>query len=335
MAAMDAPATLVWIAPAPPDAAQSRAVTTWARSRGVSLAPPAPAPLPALAVDLSVADRVEELIERARDALVAHEADGVDRAISAAAALLQAHPELPQAAWLLAEVERARATRFRRLSPVDEAAADRAWARADALDGGRVAGLGEQVPTSSPPRATVTLDGVPAGAELSVDGIAREGATLDLRAGPHAVVVAWDGSPARATWFEAPPGTSTVHVDAPAPPPCSTRDLGRVHRTASDTVDASGVRCETWVAALPNAEGVSLALCEPGRCGPFAAWRAPAPWTWNPPDGPHDRTWPAWATWGLVGAGAAIATGVVIVAAGVLRTASSETRFVSGGVRTQ
>jgi hypothetical protein len=62
---------------------------------------------------------------------------------------------------------------------------------------------------------------------------------------------------------------------------------------------------------------------------------APANWTWTPPPQHPGGGWPTWATWGLVGAGAVIATGVVLVASGALQAAPTETRFVSGGIKVQ
>src|SRR5580700_5535610 len=160
---MDAPATTVWVAPALPDAEQTRALSSWARTHGVRLMAPVEGSAPALAVDPRIADDVERLLDRARDAMVARDGEAVDRVLSAAASTLQAHPELPQAAWLMAEVERAKSSRLRRIAPVDEAAANVAWTRAEALDGGRVAGIGEQA-AASPAAATLT---VPAGLPAS------------------------------------------------------------------------------------------------------------------------------------------------------------------------
>src|SRR5258708_2982295 len=74
-----------------------------------------------------------------------------------AAALLRAHRELPQAGWLMAEVERARAVRWLRVRPVDADAAARAWRRADALDGGRQPSVAEQGLDGRAPEASVDV----------------------------------------------------------------------------------------------------------------------------------------------------------------------------------
>ncbi len=338
----DAPVTLVWMAAAAeaPDPETARALESWARAHGVKLELPRADTPRALPVDAHAGDDVERLLDRVRDAIAGRDADAADHALAAAEATLRAHPELPQGAWLMAEVERARSTRFRRLPPLDEEAAERAWMRAEALDGGRLPGVGERAATAHPSEATVALEPAPSGATIWLDGrvtLAPAG-VVKTQAGLHALVVAWDGVPVWATWVEAPPGSSTLHVAAAGPAPCSTSDVGQA-RVASGTIDAQHVQCAAWVAALPGSKPTSVlvATCEAGRCGAVLEWDAPAPagWTWTPPAKPPPGGWPTWATWGLVGAGAVIATSVVLVASGALQSAPTESRFVSGGVKSQ
>ena len=82
-----------------------------------------------------------------------------------------------------------------------------------------------------------------------------------------------------------------------------------------------------------------MATCEPDGCGPLLAFRAPEAWTWTPPPPPagEDRKgrWPAVATWGIVGAGAAIVAGAAVILVDTLRPAPQQTRFVSGGLKTE
>jgi hypothetical protein len=335
---MDAPATLVWMAPEPPDAEQSRALWSWARAHGVRLAPPRPGAAPALAVDARIADGVETMLERARDAIAAREGDGADGALSSAESMLRAHPELPQAAWLMAEVERARATRWRRVAPADAEAAEGAWLRAEALDGGRVAAVGEEGSTKHPAPVTIALELSPGDAQAWLDGKPVQGVTVATRTGAHALVVTSAGAPVWAEWIETRKDSSTFHVSAPSAPACSSDDVARAHLTR-EAFDAPHVRCAGWVAAAAGVGpgSVRVATCEADRCGPVSEWRAPAPWTWSPPaershGGPD---WPAWATWTLVGTGSAIAAGVLIVASGALQSAPTETRFVSGGIKSK
>jgi hypothetical protein len=333
---VDAPATVAWLAPEPPDADQSRALASWAHAHGVRLVSPRPASAPVLRIDEHAADEVERALDRARDAIAARDGEGVDRALAAAETLLRAHPELPEAAWQMAEVERTRSARLRRVPPVDENAAERAWGRAAALDGGRAAGVGEQATGATPAAATVNLEITPRDAGAWLDGRPVTRTTVTASAGLHLVVVTWGNAPVWAAWIDVAAGSSTVRVDAPASPPCSADDVGRA-ALVGDAVDAGHVRCGAWVAALPGAASTSVrvATCESGRCGPLLDWHPPT-WTWTPPPERPRQGWPTWATWGLVGAGAAaVATGVLVVATGALQHPAPETRFVIGGVKAE
>ena len=304
---------------------------------GVKLAPPAKATVKALHPDPHIAEGVEGLLQSARDAVGERDGDRADRALSAAEAALRAHPELPQAAWLMAEVERARATRWRRVPPVDVDAAAAAWQRAEALDGGRVAGVGEQASASHAAGATVTIRVVPDDARVWFDGRpVAPGTAIDTRAGVHDLIATWDDVPIWAAWIDAPAGPSAVAVSASGAPACSSVDVTRA-RVTGESVDAARVRCATWVAVLAGAEhgAIRIATCEEHRCGALFDWHSPLPWTWSPPAEPDRRKgWPAWATWSIAGGGALVAAAAVVLASGVLQPAPSETRFVGGGVQT-
>jgi hypothetical protein len=336
----DAPATLVWIAPAPPDETQAGAVHSWARERGIALVDPGHAAPEALAIDHRVADAIEELLTIARDAVVAHDRAGADRAIDAAEARLRAHAELPQAAWLMAEVERAKSTRWRRTAPVDPEAADRAWARADALDDGRVAGVGEPGAAAGATPARIAVE-APPGDRVWLDGaVIPSCKPAETRAGLHGVRASWRGRTVWATWIDVPAGDSTVTLDAPGTTPCSLADTSSARVVGGDAVDATEVLCPEWVAAAPGtaAGTIRVAPCAAGRCGPLLDWHRPvlAIFSGTPVAAAnHASRWPAWATWTLVGAGAVIAAGAGILASEVLKAPPGETIFVSGGLKTQ
>jgi hypothetical protein len=328
-------ATLVWLAPDPPTPSQKQGLAEWARAHGVVLVSPSDERPPALPVDPGAAERVEAMLDRARDGLAAHEGDAVDGELASAEALLRVHPELPQAAWLMAEIERARGTRFRTVDPIDSEAADRAWMRAQALDGGRVPGLNEE-PAARIPRAATLAVETPPEDGLRVDGVERTG-PVSLLEGLHAVVVTWNGLPVWATWVELPAGDSSLRPAAPGPLPCSLSDTRNAVGTANDLA-AARVRCPRWVTATGGTRPGSLevAECEAGRCGEPREWEPPAAWSRTPPAaraGAHP-SWPAWATWALVGGGVAVAAGVAAVtaASGAFSSPSQESRFVTGGV---
>jgi hypothetical protein len=366
----DASATLVWLAPEGENASgasdartsrqeAARALERWARAHDVTLAPPSADDVRALVVDLAVSDRVEQEIERARDAIAAQDADAAERALARAEAEIHAHPELPHAAWLLAEIERGWAARFTRLAPVDIERAERAWLRAAGLDGGRVSGIGEPhvaLARGAPAHATVAITGGARGESiasftLSLDGTELAAGPFARSAGAHQLVVMHDGAPVWAAWVTIAEGTA-LRIAAPASPACSRGDVARA-RLRVDTanaaaspnpIDATGVRCARWIAAVPSARRVAastsvlVASCEADHCGALALWRGasetspPRP---PPPPVASSSTWPAWATWGLVGGGAAVVAGIVVVATGALAPARTETRFVNGGVKTE
>jgi hypothetical protein len=340
----DAPATLVWIAPDAPDAAESRAIASWARAHEIELRPPRDERPEAIAMQPGVADQVEDLLERARDATAAREGDAIDRATRAAEDLLRAHAELPQAAWLMAEVARARSTRWRRVDPADPEAAEREWVRAEALDGGRMPGLGEASAASHPADAEVTLV-LPDQDDARLDGkdVPASGVSA-THAGTHALVVTADAVPVWAGWIEVQPGRSSLTIDAPAAAPCSTADAARAE-LAGDILRGERVRCARWVAVArgPASGALRIATCEGARCGPLLTWRVwrdAAPWTGpspqsSSPDARRARHWPGWATWVLAGAGVAVAAGIAVAASGALQPAPTETRFVSGGLKNQ
>ncbi len=339
---MIAEAALVWLAQEPPSDEARRALDTWGSARDVRLVTPRDSATKAIAIDFSISDRVEQELDRAREAIAAHEVAVAERALVNAERELLAHPELPQAAWLLAEVERAWAVRFMRIAPIDAERAEKAWARAAALDGGRASGVGEPRAGAAAPtvKATITMS---AGTTLVVtlDGVAITAGPIERAAGTHQLIVTRDGTTAWAAWVTFAEG-ATVAVPDLAGAPCSTDDVARA-RFTGDGVDARGVRCPRWIAALPFGavtEGagttIRVASCERERCGPLLEWRAPRGGDFIPaPPGVAPFKWPAWGTWTLVGAGAVAVGVVVLVASGVFAPTHNETRFVNGGIKPQ
>lgn len=356
----DAAAPLVWMATETADDKQSYALASWSHAHGVLLSGPRGDEPTPLAMDGSVAEGVEELLDRTREALSARDPEAVDLALASAESLLRAHPQLPQAAWLMAEVERGRAARFRRLQPIDDEAVCRASSRADALDGGRVGALGEE--SSSPPAASAPVAFNPGPGEpltwLWVDGVRFPLNIIALRPGLHAIVVMNAGAPVWADWVETGMANSIVRVAEGRPAPCSRADLARarviVGATALD-IDASAVRCGRWVAALParkpdspapNSSGdtlggaVLVAQCGAGGCGALIDWSAPTPATWGPLlEREHAERpaggWPTWATSSVAVAAVVFAAGLAVLASGALHSAPGATRFVGGGLKTQ
>ena len=345
--------TVVWVEKAEGRDDALRAVADWARARGLKLAAARDgASNPASKIDFSSADRVEKELDRAREAVAALDADVAERALARADAILRDHPELPQAAWLRAEVHRGWAARWSRVEPRDDVRAQIASQDADALDGGRAAGIGEA--TFPPrPRSAVTFTVAGAGGRAPVtrlDGVELAGAVdggvlaypAEVAAGEHQLVVSFEGEIAFASWVSiaAAPGAARlsipIHVGDDGA--CSGGALAGVTRD-SGGVRAASVTCERWVAAAPAERrgAVLVARCERSACGPFLEWRSESSFgsgpAAEPPPPRHGGAWPAWATWTAVGVGAVAATTITLIATGVFESRPTEQRFVVGGVR--
>jgi hypothetical protein len=322
----------------------ARALAEWGRTRGIRLRE-LEETTPAPEVDLGLAERVEKELDRAREAIGANDGDGAERALARAVALLREHPELPQAAWLRAEAERTWSARWLHVQPRDERRARIAWEDAEALDGGRVAGIGE---LTFPPRArvpaTITIAGPRADeVEVRLDGTRLEGpeardgaATYRVEVAPaeHQLTATAGGHVVFASWVAIAASSANVRVHISDPGICSREQLANVKRAGS-RIDARNVTCPRWVAAMPaeRGDGVLVARCARNACGPLLEWRVPRLADPGPPQPPPRPGWPAWATWTLLGIGAATATSMAFVASGLFESRPVEPRFVVGGAR--
>lgn len=343
---------VVWIAAAPPQPDQTSALSEWALARGRVLVPPSGAAPTSIAVDLGQGDAVEDWLDEAYEAIATQDARAAERDLSAALEILVANPALPSAAWLRAEVDRAQSTLLRHEKEPDAGAADEAWMQAEALDGGRIAGVGEESAQAHPALGALTLERVPASsyalaapapasspghalalATTWIDGRRMDSARFAVGAGPHAMVEIWNDGPIAAAWIDVVPGGLAV-AKATAAPACSDMDLGRAHLEGS-TVRADGVQCPRWIAAsvglMPTS--VRVASCAGARCEGFLDWRMTPPWAENTPAPRRSsRRGPSVLVWGLAGAGVAVVAGVAVaaIASGALSSGSAQTRFVQG-----
>jgi hypothetical protein len=332
-------ATVVWLArgdaPATPSARAKEALAAWGVNKGLGLAEASTDVRRRVAIDWSAAQEVDDGLSRVREALAAVDLDAAERELAHAEATLRDHPELPQAAWLRAEVDRAWAARW--AQDGDTIRAERAWARAAGLDGGRAAGLGETATPVAPAiTASIAVGGDARAVRLWLDGRSVAPGEVRTTEGEHALaMVTLDGGVAWADWVSFAQGT-LVRLTAPEAPACSADDVA--HATLDgDVVAAAGVRCAAWVAAVETQGELRVARCAAGTCEALSTWQA---MTLPLPRGPVAPLaadvkfhWPSWATWTLtgvtvVGAGVAIAA-----AAGAFKTtAPQETQFVNGGL---
>ncbi len=325
------------VAPDAPSDVARRALAAWAESRGLVLAPPSEAKAVHIDLDLTVADRVESELAAARNALTRLDADATEHALARARQLLEAHPELPQAGWLMAEVLRGWAARWMRIAPIDVDRAARAWTMAAALDGGRAPGIGE---TSAPVPALVTstFDWTgEADVKVTVDGAPITRGAGKYAAGEHAVVVTRDDAIVWADWVSIAAG-SYAHLPDFAAPACSLADFSLAKATTGTKsgIDARGVRCGHWVAATAAAGGVRAAVCEEAVCGPLVLWQlhSGALGPLAPPPKP-DKKRGVWIGVVVVGVVVVVAvTSIALAASGAFDSAPHETKFVGGGLKT-
>src|SRR5688572_10834325 len=189
---------LLWLAAQPPLGSQQAELDAWARARDATLS--APAPAGALAYDGDVAEQVESALEDARKAIGGRDASA-EVILARVAALLGAHPELPQAAWLRAEHEHLRLELLEQTGASRERLAQartRAYAlegaRAEAFDGVRLEG--EALDGEGP----ALLAGVRSADEVWVDG--RSAHSAALAPGLHHVLVQRAGMLVWAGWAE-------------------------------------------------------------------------------------------------------------------------------------
>jgi hypothetical protein len=320
---------VLWLGSTAPQPHQRTDIAAWAKARGFS--PVAPAAPPPASYDAMLIAQVEALLEEARSAPPAPASASGASAFERAEALLAAHPELPQAAWLLAERYALEAHALGN----DPAAGERReslLARARALEGERAIPAGLDSRSASPYSGVAAASALPiavAGARphdrVFVDGVAGASVApgrhhVQLYRGAHRVWVGWVDGDAGA---------------APRDPTqaCSTFDLADVVSGTEGPRPAPGVHCARWLAARPAPlAGIEVAECALSRCGHWQAGNGA-----RMPSAAHVQTedvaaWPTWATWGIVGAGAAVATGVVVLwRTGSFDRSSPDTEFTFTG----
>ena len=320
--------TLLLLLAGEPSKGERALLANYARQKRVALVAPTPtpaAPYPAYSREfvLDIEGRLDEARtlassldeERALGLLAAIERDLVD------------HPELPQAAWLLAEHHRIAAD-VRRGDPSGSAEAAELSRQARVLEGPRVSAFGATDDGTLPPEPSVrlTVADLDARDALEIDG-ASGGAERRIERGIHQIRVLRDGELVFAGWSKLGDG-ATVTLGVRPLVPCSSEDLAGVEATAGSLAAVHPVSCAHWFVARRRPGGLDIASCQAGACSGF---------TPLVPAEPKDKGFPAWATVALVGGGV-LATGFVAAwAAGRFdpapRAPTPKTEFVYGGLR--
>ena len=265
-----------------------------------------------------VVAEVEALLEEARSATASLEQSRALGALEHAETRIREHPELPQAAWLMAEELELRAD-IEAAAPEGASSAQALRERAAALEGTRVAPFSDHAASTelAPPLAlNLTREGLEPNDLLEWDGVPHAGAFSAAPGEHHARVLRGDRL-LWAGWVAVTDQEARVHLPVPENPSCSPDDLGAAHISGGRAFASARTRCESYVLAAAHAGGgIEAALCERNVCGKVVIFQR----------SPHvaaaasssERTWPRWATYSLVAAGGVLATGVVLWRAGVL-----------------
>jgi hypothetical protein len=285
------------------------------------------------AYDAALADRLEAELEQARTARAALEEQAAAERLERVTAELLAHQHLPQAAFLMAECLALQA------QAASGAANLELWRQSTVLGGPRAPAFGEAIATTTAgPGAEleVAIVGPAAGDELELDG-QRRGSLRSLRLAPglHHVRVLRAGRLVFAAFERLAADQRQLALAVPRVQACSYDDLASVDRARA----AQGVRhdppvqCARWALVRPEPGGVGVASCGRDGCGPFVHWqrrRASAPFTPLPVD---SGRLPSWAGFALAGAGAALATSLVLWQSGALdRGQRAATTLEWGGI---
>ncbi len=303
---------------------QARALRAFAQARGLVLASlpadPAPRPLPVDPDREARLARVEAVLHAAREPIelgTAESAGALDRVrteVAGAYAEIRAHPEDPEAPFLLGEALRTLARVEARAGDDDAATALRR--RAAVVDGDRRVGLSEGGPlVETPPKAVpvrLVVD-APSGARVVIDGVPRDAGTIALPAGEHHVrVIAADGGALLARWASIgsePEQALSLRVPVETAA-CSASDLsGALASTALDPAAPFAVSCARWLRVVRRGGALGVRVCDPTRCGPETTLSSVDVSADARPE-PAPSLWRSGWTWAAIGA-TAVASGLV------------------------
>lgn len=365
---------LLWLATDPANAAQSQMLLAWADHNHIALVDPV-SPTNGISsqtngASSTTSDRpppyagetvahIETLLERARLA-----ADGLDteaalELIAQVQQDLREHPELPQAAWLLAESLRVEADLVR--AGGDPRAAESLERDAERLEGtrSRAASAHQPLTTTDSADANPALeDDSPRPREWLVNGL-RPGDQLVWNGAPaetpsnqgpwhvetipgrHHARVLRSGAPLWAAWVDLTAGAPVVDLPVPPPLPCSQEDLAPMHTPGLQGVP---VRCDRWIAARPirrttiglaaSPYAIEVARCHRDQCGAFERWPPNVVPAASPPSPPDDSPFLGAPWWSYAVLGTVVAATATVFLLGVTQRREEERAvWVYGGVK--
>lgn len=299
--------TLVWLSGTSLSAHQAE-IQAWSKTHQVVVRPAVATASPAY--DPAVAEAIEVQLERGRTAVAMQQVDAA--ALEQTCQQIVQHPELPQAAWLLAECHRLNAVIS--AQSLDAVAAAQRQQAAEALEGPRAPVYSaEPIPLPAIERLPVVeIESV--GPRVSdrvfLDGEPMSGRTLTT-IGTHHVRVLRDDALLWAGWLEVAAQGGPLIVPLTVSP-CSSQDLSGATITGTRAVASGGAQCAQWLVAQPQQDGTGIDLwqCQRDRC------TGPQPWPVTQRTNSAADAGSSWYVWPLVGVGVALGTAAVLWQAG-------------------
>ncbi len=273
--------------------------------------------------------QVESSLEEARNAAAALEQSRALTALERAERTLREHAELPQSAWLMAEILELSAD-VESTAPDGADAAKALRKRAAALEGPRAAPFSDHAPVEVEADKALRVDvvGLEPDDTLEWDGRPSQ-RDLNTAPGEHHARVARNGRLLWAGWARvAPASSSTEQLRLPVPETvaCSADDVGQGHFEGGRAVGAPHARCNSYVLARPRAAGgIEAALCEREACGRIVIWERAAPARSSGASADKRHVWPYAVA---ITASALAITGVVLWRAGVFDRPAASTSEV-------
>lgn len=259
----------------------------------------------------ALVERVEALLDRARTELASFAEGDALQALSEVERILHGHPELPQAAWLMAEHHSIRADLAERQgSPIAVAFRERALS----LEGPRQAKFSVGKGASATPKAPtlpVEVRGLRRGDEVEWDGT-RAGGPIPTQNGEHQLRILRDGRAVWAGWVFVSDTERSVTLDLPGIAPCSAEDLRGTRDGSEGPVAPPGATCPNWAVARRTQGTLEIALCWGARCGAFHRPPRQADPFAPPAQVIARKELPKWLPFLVAGVGAATLTGVVL-----------------------
>lgn len=279
--------------------------------------------------DEALVRRIEAELDKARTAAASLDEKHALEILADVENELRAHPELPQAAWLMAERHRV-AARVGELASSERASL---VARAEALEGPRALELGAALePAAELVQTRVSVEGLTARDRLELDG-ALVSSEPTLVPGEHHVRVLRGERLMYAGWVTVEPSATTLALPVIPVAACSNEDVGGVRVEGGRAFPEPGTVCPRWAVAERAPNGLRIAECFGDRCGPFAFYSArerSALAAQPARDASPDLVWKL-----ALGGAAVVATTLAILwQTGAFEPAPPrETRWVYGGAR--